>query len=211
MPRTGVTAGRCRQPASDGAPASLADYRNGQDTGKDHEKHACRDRRRRYVARKIYAFVTGHGCYSDDFNFPGQAYGAVLRSPHAHALIRSIDTAEASAMPGVLAVLTGEDARTDGLKAHPPSGRAGDRTRHRAAQPRRLAGAGRPTPRSFRRIGSAMSAPPSPSSIAETVAAAKDAAETYRRRIRAVADGDRRQGRGRGTAPRGFTTICRIS
>ncbi len=63
--------------------------------------------------------LTGRGCYSDDFNLPGQAYGAVLRSPHGHALIRSIDVAAARAMPGVLAVLTGEDARADGLKAIP--------------------------------------------------------------------------------------------
>ena len=48
--------------------------------------------------------LTGRGCYSDDFNFPDQAYGAALRSPHAHALIRSIDTAAAQAMPGVLAI-----------------------------------------------------------------------------------------------------------
>ena len=63
--------------------------------------------------------LTGRGCYSDDFNFPGQAYGAALRSPHAHALIRAIDTRAARAMPGVLAVLTGEDVRADGLKLIP--------------------------------------------------------------------------------------------
>src|ERR1700739_1153849 len=45
--------------------------------------------------------LTGRGCYSDDFNFPGQAYGAALRSPHAHALIRSIDIAAARAIPAV--------------------------------------------------------------------------------------------------------------
>jgi carbon-monoxide dehydrogenase large subunit len=63
--------------------------------------------------------VTGRGCYSDDFNFPDQAYAVALRSPHAHAVIRAIDSAAASAMPGVLAVLTGADARADGLKAIP--------------------------------------------------------------------------------------------
>ena len=77
--------------------------------------------------------LTGRGCYSDDFNFPGQAYGAALRSPHAHALIRSIDTAAARAMPGVLAVLTGEDAAADGLKVHSASRRARHAARHRAA------------------------------------------------------------------------------
>ncbi|MFZ2065492.1 MAG: xanthine dehydrogenase family protein molybdopterin-binding subunit [Xanthobacteraceae bacterium] len=63
--------------------------------------------------------VTGRGTYSDDFNFPGQTYAAVVRSPHAHARIRSIDTAEARAMPSVLAVLTGQDALADGLKRIP--------------------------------------------------------------------------------------------
>src|ERR1700680_485027 len=61
----------------------------------------------------------GRGCYSDDFNFPGQAYGAAVRSPHAHAQIRSIDVTAARAMPGVLAVLTGADAVADGLTRIP--------------------------------------------------------------------------------------------
>ncbi len=63
--------------------------------------------------------VTGRGCYSDDFNFPDQAYGAVLRSPHAHALIRAINTDAARVMPGVLVVLTGADALADGLTRIP--------------------------------------------------------------------------------------------
>jgi len=63
--------------------------------------------------------VTGRGRYSDDFNFPDQAYGATLRSAHAHAAIRAIDTAAARAMPGVLAVLTGADALADGLTRIP--------------------------------------------------------------------------------------------
>ena len=72
------------------------------------------------VRRKEDArLVTGRGNYSDDLNLPGQAYGAALRSPHAHARIRSIDIAAARAMPGVLAVLTGADALADGLKRIP--------------------------------------------------------------------------------------------
>jgi len=63
--------------------------------------------------------LTGRGRYSDDFNLPGQAYAAMVRGPHAHALIRSIDVTEARAMPGVLAVLTGADARADGLDRIP--------------------------------------------------------------------------------------------
>jgi carbon-monoxide dehydrogenase large subunit len=63
--------------------------------------------------------LTGRGRYSDDVNLPGQAYACVLRSPHAHARIRSIDTAAARAMPGVLAVLTGADVKAGGLKDIP--------------------------------------------------------------------------------------------
>jgi carbon-monoxide dehydrogenase large subunit len=63
--------------------------------------------------------LTGQGCYSDDVNLPGQVYAVILRSPHAHARIRSIDTAAACAMPDVLAVLTGEDVLADGLKPVP--------------------------------------------------------------------------------------------
>lgn len=53
--------------------------------------------------------VVGRGRYTDDINLPGQAYGVVVRSPHAHARIRSIDVSRARAAPGVLAVLTAED------------------------------------------------------------------------------------------------------
>src|SRR2546423_6014572 len=56
------------------------------------------------------------GCrFQDDRNLPGQVYGVVLRSPHAHARIVSIDTAAARAAPGVLAVYTGTDYAADGL------------------------------------------------------------------------------------------------
>src|SRR3989442_8214157 len=63
--------------------------------------------------------VTGAGCYSDDFVLPGQAHAAFVRSPHAHARIQKIDVADASAMPGVIAVLTGTDAVADGLQPIP--------------------------------------------------------------------------------------------
>jgi len=53
--------------------------------------------------------VRGHGRYTDDINLPGQAYAAIVRSPHAHGVIRSIDVGPAKAMPGVLAVYTGAD------------------------------------------------------------------------------------------------------
>src|SRR5712692_9214357 len=69
------------------------------------------------VLRKEDArLLVGAGCYSDDVNLPGQAYACFVRSPHAHARIGRIDTAAALATPGVIAVLTGEDAVVDGMK-----------------------------------------------------------------------------------------------
>lgn len=53
--------------------------------------------------------LRGDGCYSDDFSLPGQAYGYVFRSPFAHGLVTSLDVAQARAAPGVLAVLTADD------------------------------------------------------------------------------------------------------
>jgi carbon-monoxide dehydrogenase large subunit len=63
--------------------------------------------------------VTGRGRFTDDFALPGETYAAVVRSPHPHARIVRIDAAAAKAMPGVLTVLTGEDARADGLQPIP--------------------------------------------------------------------------------------------
>src|SRR6266508_1848208 len=63
--------------------------------------------------------LTGKGCYSDDVDLPGQAHAVMVRSPHAHARIVRIDAAEARALPGVLAVLTGADFAKDGLKSIP--------------------------------------------------------------------------------------------
>jgi carbon-monoxide dehydrogenase large subunit len=54
-------------------------------------------------------FLRGGGRYTDDINLAGQAYGYLLRSPHAHARIGAIDTEAARAVPGVLAVFTGAD------------------------------------------------------------------------------------------------------
>ena len=53
--------------------------------------------------------VSGEGRYIDDFTRPGMVYMAVVRSPHAHALIKSIDKAQASKAPGVVAVYTHQD------------------------------------------------------------------------------------------------------
>src|SRR5919201_6445295 len=63
--------------------------------------------------------LTGRGCYSDDFNLPGQVYACFVRSPHAHARIVRIDVAAALKIPGVISVLTGADVAADGLKPIP--------------------------------------------------------------------------------------------
>ena len=54
-------------------------------------------------------FITGNGRYLDDIQLQGMVHLAILRSPYAHANIRSIDTSRAKEMPGVIAVFTGED------------------------------------------------------------------------------------------------------
>ncbi len=69
------------------------------------------------VLRKEDArLLVGGGCYSDDVNLLGQAHVCFVRSPHAHARIRAIDTAAALATSGVIAVLTGAHAAADGVK-----------------------------------------------------------------------------------------------
>jgi carbon-monoxide dehydrogenase large subunit len=59
--------------------------------------------------------LKGRGLFVNDVNLPHQSYAVVLRSPHAHADIRSIDTTAATALPGVLAIYTGEDVAADNL------------------------------------------------------------------------------------------------
>ena len=71
--------------------------------------------------------LRGGGRYVDDMVLPRMVFGHVLRSPHAHARIRSIDTAAAKAAPGVLAVLTGADWEASGWRDLPSA--AGNRRR----------------------------------------------------------------------------------
>jgi carbon-monoxide dehydrogenase large subunit len=59
--------------------------------------------------------LKGKGRYQDDTNLPGQLYAVFLRSPHAHAKIRAIETTAAAVAPGVHAVYTGADYAADGL------------------------------------------------------------------------------------------------
>jgi carbon-monoxide dehydrogenase large subunit len=112
--------------------------------------------------------LTGGGRYVDDVQLPNMVYGYVLRSPHANAKIKSMDTRAANQAPGVLAVLTGEDWKADGMGSLP-------------------VGSGRKRP-----DGSPIFAPPIPALVdghvrrvgdyvafvvAESLEAAKDAAE----------------------------------
>ena len=59
--------------------------------------------------KEDYRFLTGNGHYTDDINRYGQAHACFVRSPHAHAKVTAIKTADAAAMPGVLGVFTGAD------------------------------------------------------------------------------------------------------
>ncbi len=71
--------------------------------------------------------LTGRGRFADDIKFDRLAHAVFVRSPHAHARLRGIDTAAAKAVPGVLLVLTGADALAAGLKPipHTPGGEGG--------------------------------------------------------------------------------------
>ena len=112
--------------------------------------------------------VRGQGRFTDDINLPAQAYAVVVRSQHAHGIIRGIDAATARTMPGVLAIITGADlvaAGYGGLKCFPP-------LKHRDGtpmkKPLRLA---LPTDK-VRFVGD-----PIACVVAESAAQAKDAAE----------------------------------
>ena len=110
--------------------------------------------------------VRGEGCYTDDLSRAGQAYAVMVRSRDAHGTIRSIDTAAAKAMPGVLAVCTAADLSAYGpLKCNLPlKNRDGSPIRY---TPRRAL-----TGDKVRFVGD-----PVACVIAETIAQAKDAAE----------------------------------
>src|SRR5438552_7217423 len=63
--------------------------------------------------------ITGRGVYVDDVKLPGTTYAAFVRSPHAHARIRSIDSSAARKLKGVVAVYTGKDLVAGGVKPIP--------------------------------------------------------------------------------------------
>jgi carbon-monoxide dehydrogenase large subunit len=63
----------------------------------------------RLLRKEDPRFIRGKGNYIDDINLPGMLYGAILRSPYAHARIKSIDVSAATSLPKVVAVITGKD------------------------------------------------------------------------------------------------------
>jgi aerobic carbon-monoxide dehydrogenase large subunit len=67
---------------------------------------------RRFEDKRL---LSGNGRFQNDVNLAGQAYGYVLRSPHAHAAIRKLDLSAALAAPGVLAIYTGDDLAAAGM------------------------------------------------------------------------------------------------
>src|SRR5437016_5149834 len=67
---------------------------------------------RRFEDKRL---LSGNGRFQNDVNLPGQTYGYVLRSPHAHAAIRKMDLSAALAAAGVLAIYTGEDLAAAGM------------------------------------------------------------------------------------------------
>ena len=135
-------------------------------------------------------FLTGRGRYVADIDLARQAYAVMVFSPHAHASIRAIDKEAAEQMPGVLAVLTGEDWAADGLGTLDPEtmpedmgGPKGFRTKRPPLAQGRV-----------RHVGERVAVV-----IAATEAQARDAADADHCRLRGVARRGRRRG---GTPPR---------
>src|SRR5215475_6108419 len=86
---------------------TLTDKRQGNGMTTEHRPDGLIGRSVRRVEDRV--LITGKGCYVDDMQLPGMLHMAFLRSPYPHAKILSIHTSAAQAMPGVVAVVTGED------------------------------------------------------------------------------------------------------
>ena len=149
--------------------------------------------------REDLRLITGHGRYSDDLNLPGQVYAVMLRSPHAHARIRAIDTAQR----------TRGARRAGGIdRARPSRPTASSRSRTRRSRPIR--------PRSCCKSGRLAGVRRAASAVADRQGAIRRRSgrdggrhhgrgrqgrrRAHRGRLRAAAGGDRRgRGRCRGT------------
>ncbi len=93
-------------------------------------------------------FIRGAGEYIDDVNLPGQLWLDIVRSPYAHATIKGIDASEALKVPGVLAVITGEDlekAGSTGCRPSPATSRWCCRPTRSCTRARRSRRSSRPT------------------------------------------------------------------
>ncbi|HUA76612.1 MAG TPA: xanthine dehydrogenase family protein molybdopterin-binding subunit, partial [Acetobacteraceae bacterium] len=112
--------------------------------------------------------LSGNGRYTDDINLPGQAYAVMVRSRHAHGKITGLEVAEARAMPGVLAVITGAELEAAGLKLMP----AGMVQKNRDGSPM-----ARPSQTVLAREKVRFVGDPVACVVAETAKQAKDAAE----------------------------------
>ncbi len=112
--------------------------------------------------------LRGQGRYTDDVNLPGQAHAWMVRSPHAHGVIKAIDLDAARAMPGVLAIVTGKDLEAAGYKWIKPGATFNNRDGSPMIVPPRPS----LTSDKVRYVGDAVACV-----IAETVAEARDAAE----------------------------------
>jgi len=112
--------------------------------------------------------VCGKGQFTDDVSLPGQAYAVMVRSGHAHGVIRGIDTAAARGMPGVLGVYAAADLENAGIGTLQPRQVMNNRDGTPMLSPVRYALA----TDKVRYVGEAIAAV-----VAETLAEAKDAAE----------------------------------
>ena len=79
---------------------------------------------RRFIGKSLNRvedprFLRGQGRYLDDIKLPGMLHAAVVRSPHAHARIVSVDTSMAEALPGVVRVVTGRDVAEHAARCRP--------------------------------------------------------------------------------------------
>ena len=72
--------------------------------------------------REDPALLTGKGKYTDDLTLPNMAYASILRSPYAHAEVGQVDTRQAEALDGVVAVFTGTDVQQSGIPGVVPVG-----------------------------------------------------------------------------------------
>jgi carbon-monoxide dehydrogenase large subunit len=125
--------------------------------------------------KEDFRLLTGRGSFADDIHLPELAHAVIVRSPHAHGHIESIDKAAALASPGVLKVLTGHDYVADGLAPIPHGaglmGRPDVAVRVRGFDPITTQDYPMP-PDKARFVGEAVAMV-----VAETVDQAKDAAE----------------------------------